>query len=157
METKFLIITSHGRIVGPMAAGWLQSFDEEFRVQSAALAPAEAIDPMAISVMQVEKIDIQSFKPTPLTSFQAQNWDYVLLINLDEEADLPTFSGNVLHRMTFHFDALDALHAKSVTTETAYQVLRDQIRYQLFDFYLRDLCGQEMLGADSCGVWCDLP
>ena len=59
--------------------------------------------------------------------------------------------------MTFHFDALDALHAKSVTTETAYQVLRDQIRYQLFDFYLRDLCGKEMLGSDSCGVSCDLP
>ena len=32
----------------------------------------------------------------------------------------------------------------------------DQLKKTLFDFYLRQVEGKEMLGADSCGAFCDI-
>lgn len=157
MKAKILILSSHDRLIGPMAAGWLKSFDSELFIVSAGMKAKGLVDPLAVDVMQQTGIDISAQIPNPVSEFLDLNWDYLLIINQCADDKYPLFTGNILHRVYMEFDAIESLKCMPEKLLESYQRVRDEIRFRLFDFYLRDLCGKEILGADSCGVSCDLP
>ncbi len=157
MKAKVLILSLYDQLTGPMAAGWLKSFDPELFIVSAGMKAKGLVDPLAVDVMQQTGIDISGRIPHPVNEFLDLNWDYLLILNQCADDKHPLFTGNILHRVYMEFDAIESLKYAPEQLQESYQRVRDEVRFRLFDFYLRDLCGKEILGADSCGVSCDLP
>ncbi len=75
-------------------------------------------------------------------------WDYAILLNHSIALNDSRLHGNVLRVVEMEFP--------NPENDEECAKVDAAIRRRIIEFYLNDIEGREMLGADSCGAFCDL-
>jgi arsenate reductase len=114
-----------------MAEGYLKSLDPELEVFSAGVAPADAVNPLAIKVMDEIGIDIRSQFPKTVDIFMNEPFDYVITVCDNAKENCPVFYGKVKNYL--HYSIPDPIEATGTDEErlSVYRKTRDQIRQVL--------------------------
>ncbi len=122
-----------------MAEGLLKSFSDHLEVYSAGVNPASRVQPQSIVVMNEIGIDISSNVPKHSDSFKDYDFDYVITVCDHAKESCPVFTGNVKNRVHIGFE--DPYEAKGSPefVLNKYREVRDQIKSQLYDFYVKYL------------------
>ena len=122
-----------------MAEGYLKSLDNNLEVFSAGTNPAERVNSFAIKVMQEIGIDISKGESQNVEKYISQSFDYVITVCDNAKETCPVFMGNVKHRLHIGFD--DPAEARGSEEEVikVYRRVRDEIKRDLLDFYLKEL------------------
>lgn len=122
-----------------MAEGFLKSFDPELEVYSAGTKPAERVNPFAIKAMQEVGIDISNGVAEDVEKYLSQSFDYVITVCDNAKETCPVFMGDVKHRLHIGFD--DPADAVGTEEEVmpVYRRVRDEIKREFYDFYLKEL------------------
>jgi len=136
-----------------MAEGFLKSFGSGMEVFSAGTQPAEAVHPLAVKVMGECDIDISGYSPKTVDMFTGHEWDYVITVCGDANANCPVFQGNVKQRIHIGFD--DPAKAIGTPEEVmqAFRQVRDEIEEAFYSFYLAFISLDEK-NSGSCGCGC---
>lgn len=148
---KVLILCTGNSCRSQMAHGWLQSFDQSLEVHSAGTEPASRVNPKAVEMMAEAGVDISSHFPKSVERYLNEEWDYVITVCGGANESCPVFTGKVKHRIHIGFD--DPSHATG-TDEfiwSEFRRVRDEIKEQFYDFYLRNLKGKAPLQPDATG------
>jgi arsenate reductase len=122
-----------------MAHGFLQSFDKRLQVFSAGTEPAARVNPTAIDVMKKVDIDISKHRPTHVSQYLNEEWDYVITVCDSAKETCPVFPGKVRHRLHMGFD--DPSQVKGSYTEIMYEFyrVRNDIRDEFYKLYETEL------------------
>jgi arsenate reductase len=122
-----------------MAHGFLQSFDKRLQVFSAGTEPAARVNPTAIDVMKKVGIDISKHRPTHVSKYLNEEWDYVITVCDSAKETCPVFPGKVRHRLHMGFD--DPSHVKGSYTEiiNEFYRVRNDIRDEFYKLYETEL------------------
>lgn len=142
---KILILTTADNTIGPMAKGYLLSFDHKLEVSSAGLEPASEISRAAIDSMNEVNINIGYYSPQDVTSVLNENWEYVITFCTHVKENFPAFGGKVLNR--YHLNC-DSLLCATDETELAADQFRS-IRGELYQL-LRKLYRERLIEETSC-------
>lgn len=110
-------------------------------------------DYVALGVMSMlhsvdEKLKVSLSTVAELEKKLVNKWDFAIILNHCIETSAPLFVGKVMRRieMDFHLPKNDK---ECVAVDKV-------IRKRILEFYMVDIQGREMLGADSCGAFCDI-
>ncbi|WP_373499762.1 arsenate reductase ArsC [Desulfococcus sp.] len=125
-----LFICQHNSGRSQMAEAFLREFHgEHFEVESAGLAPAEAVNPLVVQVMAEAGIDLSKKKPRSVLELfkQGKLFQHVITVCHDTESRCPIFPG-VTKR--WHWPFPDPAAAAGTETEKleAVRRIRDMIR-----------------------------
>jgi arsenate reductase (thioredoxin) len=136
---KILILCTGNSCRSQMAHGFLQSFDKRLQVFSAGTEPAVRVNPTAIDVMKKVGIDISKHRPTHVSQYLNEEWDYVITVCDSAKETCPVFPGKVRHRLHMGFD--DPSHVKGSYTEiiNEFYRVRNDIRDELYKLYETEL------------------
>lgn len=77
---KILVLCTGNRCRSQMVQGVLEYLNPLLEVHSAGVKPADAVHPLAISVMKEVGIDISLHYPKSVNQYLDQSWDYVLTV-----------------------------------------------------------------------------
>lgn len=143
MNKKILILCTGNSCRSQMAEGFLKSFDKNLEVYSAGTKPAEKINAFAVMAMQEIGIDISNGISENVDKYLSQSFDYVITVCDNAKETCPVFIGNVKHRLHIGFD--DPADAVGTEEEImpVYRRVRDEIKKDFYDFYLKNLMGKE--------------
>lgn len=120
-----------------MAHGFLQSFDSDLDVHSAGTSPANAVNTKAVEVMAEVGIDISSHIPKHVNNYLNEEWDYVITVCGGAKESCPVFIGKVKHRLHIGFDDPSHLTGSTEFIMSEFRRVRDEIRQQFYDFYVK--------------------
>ncbi|MCK5740539.1 arsenate reductase ArsC, partial [bacterium] len=97
--------------------------------------PAEAVHPKAVAVMQEIGIMIQNQKPTNVSQYTNQSFDYVITVCDNAKETCPTFYGKVTEML--HISFLDPAEAQGTDKEIqqAFRSVRNEIGVRFEKFY----------------------
>ena len=118
-----------------MAHGFLQSLDKNLQVHSAGTRLANAVNPLAVIVMKEIGIDISGHKPTSVTEYTGQAWDYVITVCGGAKESCPVFVGNVEHRLHIGFDDPSDAIGSDEFVMAEFRRVRDEIKNKFEQFY----------------------
>ena len=137
MKTKpsVLLICQHNSGRSQIAAAFLrQMAGDRLLVESAGMAPADAVNPLVVAVMQEEGIDISDIAPQSVFDLfkESRVFDHVVTVCHDGESKCPIFPG-ITTRWHTPFD--DPAKAQGSDEERKDQIrrIRDQIKAWLRD------------------------
>lgn len=150
---KVLILCTGNSCRSQMAHGFLQSFDKNIEVFSGGTQPAAQVNAKAVEVMQEVGIDISSHVPTHVDSYLRQEWDYVIAVCGDADANCPAFSGKVGRRMHIGFDDPSRVTGTQDVIDAEFRRVRDEIRDAFARFYITEI-QKKPLPKCSCGGNC---
>lgn len=150
---KVLILCTGNSCRSQMAHGFLQSFDKGLIVRSAGTQAAGKLNEGAVKAMEEVGIDISDHTSDPVEKYLDDEWDYVMTVCGGANEACPAFAGNVKHRLHIGFD--DPSHAEGTPEfiESEFRRVRDEIKNSFYEFYIKDIKGQE-LHKCSCGGKC---
>lgn len=133
---KILIICTGNSCRSQMAEYFLKSFDPDIEVHSAGSNPEKRVNPRTISVMNEVGIDMSDSKPKNVDVFLTDAFDYVITVCGNAKESCPVFQGIVKNRLHMGFE--DPAKAIGTNDEVVaiYQLIRDQIKDQFYQFYL---------------------
>ena len=138
---KILILCTGNSCRSQMAEGFLKSFDENLRVESAGTAPASQVHPKAIRVMKETGIDLSAHSPKLVDEFTGQAWDYVITVCGNAQENCPVFLGKVKHRLHIGFeDPAEATGSEEAILEE-FRRIRDEIHRDFREFYRSTIAG----------------
>ncbi len=122
-----------------MAEGFLKSFDKNLEVSSAGTKPAEKVNPFAIKAMKEVGIDISNGVAENVDKYISQSFDYVITVCDNAKETCSVFIGNVKNRLHIGFD--DPADAVGTEEEVmpVYRRVRDEIKRDFYEFYLKEL------------------
>ncbi len=83
-----------------------------------------------------------------LEKWLTAKWDYAIILNHCMNVSDAIFSGKVIRRVEMEF--------KNPQNDDECRETDAAIRKRILEFYINDIQGKEMMGADSCGAFCDL-
>lgn len=95
-KIKVLFICRHNSGRSQMAEAFLREFGgNRFEVESAGMAPAEAINPLVVEVMREEGIDLSGKKPQSVMQMfrDRKLYSHVITVCHEEETKCPVFPG----------------------------------------------------------------
>ncbi|MGL4292467.1 MAG: hypothetical protein ACRCSQ_02645 [Bacteroidales bacterium] len=153
---KILILATDDNCITQMAKGWLSYFDNTILVTTAGIQKAGILDPQAIQVMDAAGIDISKYSCNHFSVKTDEKWDYVIALEGKKIKRQAKIIGRVGCWVSMDFPDPSKQSGSVETIRVNYQVVCNEIRDRLFDFYLLQIRGKEILGADSCGAECDL-
>ena len=153
---KVLILASEDNCTAQMACGWLRWFDSQLIVESAGVVEAGTLDSRAVAVMKAAGVDIADYACNMVQRFLSENWDFVLSVAREELFADIRFTGWIGARIALALPDPSRQSGPAELIDTEYQTACNEVRKQMFDFYLQHTLGRDMLGADSCGTDCDL-
>lgn len=158
---KILLLCTDDNCRTLMARGWLHYFDRSLFIRSAGTHLKGSPNQYAQQVMQETGIDIAHWIPEKVDKYLAEDWDYVIFLCRESFDTRSDFIGKVRNYLPIYFDnpmPVETLFNNPIQNSVyiRFVKLRDQMKARLFDFYLKEIHGKEMLGADSCGAECDL-
>lgn len=136
---KILILCTGNSCRSQMAHGFLQSFDRRLNVFSAGTKPAERVNPMAVEVMNEVGIDLTDHTPKHVERYAEQEWDYVITVCGDADANCPTFAGEVKNRLHIGFEDPSTAVGTSTFVAREFHRVRDEIKARFYEFYLNEL------------------
>lgn len=139
MSRRILILCTGNSCRSQMAEGFLKSFDENLEVYSAGTKPAERVNPFAVKSMIEVGIDISNGVAEDVEKYLSQSFDYVITVCDNAKETCPVFMGNVKHRLHIGFD--DPADAVGTEEEVmpVYRRVRDAIKSDFYEFYLKEL------------------
>ena len=126
-----------------MAEGFLKSFDNNLEVFSAGTKPAEIVNPFAVKTMGEIGIDISNGVAENVDKYLSQSFDYVITVCDNAKKTCPVFIGNVKHRLHIGFDDPADAVGNDEEVMPVYRRVRDEIKNDLYDFYLKNLMRSE--------------
>jgi arsenate reductase len=140
-KIKVLILCTGNSCRSQMAAGFLKSFDRELEVYSAGTTPAARVHPQAIEVIKEAGIDISTNSPQNVDKFLKQSFDFVITVCDQARETCPVFLGKVKHRL--HIGFADPAAASGTAEEilAVFREVRDAIKADLYEFYLKNIKG----------------
>lgn len=138
-RTRILILCTGNSCRSQMAHGFLQLFNKNLDVYSAGTKPAERVNPMAAKVMSEVGIDLSSHTPQSIQTYLDQEWDYVITVCGGANADCPTFTGKVKHRLHIGFDDPSDAVGTPEFIESEFHRVRDEIQKRFYEFYKKEL------------------
>ena len=149
---KILILCSDNSCLGPMAQGWLQSFDKTLIVHSAGISPGVEVHPLAIQTMASSGIDISRKQPEAIEEYIDEPWDYVITVSRDAEENLPAFTGKV--RNQIHTSFYNPARAKGTPEFIASEFRRisNQIKMKMYDLYCDEIQNGGYGSTCTCGA-----
>ena len=153
---RILIIASVDNCTAQMAKGWLCKFDGSYDIYTAGTEKAGTLDSHAVEVMKENGIDISRYSCNKIDRFLSENWDYVISVEGDSIFSDLCFSGFVKHKLSLQLPDPEEEAGSSTLIDEVYRQTSNDIRILLFDFYLNEINGKQILGADSCGAECDI-
>jgi len=98
------------------------------------------LNPKAVEVMGELGIDISGNSSDHLDSFTGQHFDYVISLCGDADEKCPAFFGGV-KRLHMPFDDPPRATGSEEEIMAVYRRVRDEIRTQMRDFFIRELEG----------------
>ena len=117
-----------------MAEGLLRSLGRnQFEVFSAGAKPTGHVHPLAIEVMRELDIDISRHTSKSLTTFDGQQFDYLITVCDNAREACPTYAG-AAQQLHWSFD--DPAHATGTEEQklTVFRRVRDEIRQRIQQF-----------------------
>lgn len=124
-----------------MAEGFLKTLDEKLEVFSAGTKPAKKINPFAVKAMKEVGIDISSGIAENVDKYLSQSFDYVITVCDNAKETCPVFIGIVKNRLHIGFDdPADTVGIEEIVLPV-YRRVRDEIKRDFYEFYLRKLLG----------------
>ena len=106
---KILILCTGNSCPSQMAQGFLKSFDERLKVESAGTEASGKLNHKAVEVMKEIGIDISHHTSDSVDLYLDREWDYVITGGGGANEKCPAFLGKVKHRLHIGFD--DPSHA----------------------------------------------
>lgn len=153
---RILVTAKEDNCCTQMAKEWLRKFDNGIDVYSAGIEHAGVLDQLAVRVMAEAGIDMSRNTCEWIGKYFSQDWDYVISLAGDQLKELLCFGGRVKQILYWDFPDLSQQTGPEPILLEEYRIVRHELRNRCFDFYLLDLLGRQILGADSCGAECDL-
>ncbi len=139
MKKKILILCTGNSCRSQMAEGFMKSFDKELEVYSAGTNPSVQVHPKAIQVMNEVGIDIGNNRPTNVSGFINESFDYVITVCDNAKETCPVFLGKVKNRLHIGFED----PAESVGSDeeiiTEFRKIRDEIKEKFWEFYKNNI------------------
>ena len=132
---KILILCTGNSCRSQMAHGFLQSFDKRLLVFSAGTEPAARVNPTAIDVMKKVGIDISKHRPTHVSQYLNEEWDYVITVCDSAKETCPVFPGKVRHRLHIGFDDPSLVKGSYVEVINEFYRVRNDIRDEFYKLY----------------------
>ncbi len=121
-----------------MADGLInQHFAGQIQAFSAGTEP-HGLNPKAVKVMAELGIDISGNSSDHLSRYDGQDFDYVISLCGDADEKCPLFFGGV-ERIHIGFDDPPRATGTEEEVLNAYRRVRDEIRQQLGDFFMKEL------------------
>jgi arsenate reductase (thioredoxin) len=136
---KILILCTGNSCRSQMAHGFLQSFDKRLQVFSAGTVPAARVNPTAIDVMKKAGIDISKHRPTHVSQYINEEWDYVITVCDNAKETCPVFTGKVRHRLHIGFDDPSLVRGSYVEVINEFYRVRNDIRDEFYKLYETEL------------------
>ena len=132
---KVLILCTGNSCRSQMAHGFLQSFDKRLQVFSAGTVPAARVNPTTIDVMKKAGIDISKHRPTHVSQYINEEWDYVITVCDNAKETCPVFTGKVRHRLHIGFDDPSLVRGSYVEVINEFYRVRNDIRDEFYKLY----------------------
>ena len=154
-KMKVLIISSEDNFVTKVAKGWLKKLEPDFKIYSAGTKSAGETDNLAILLMKESNIDITKYESHIIDEYLSQDWDYVITLYPDNSTESPELTGKINNKHFIKINDFFTLdNYRDDEKIEVYKSIINDIKNQIFDLYLK-INNKEILGSDSCGVWCD--
>jgi arsenate reductase (thioredoxin) len=136
---NILILCTGNSCRSQMAEGFLAAFNHALNVFSAGTAPAAAVHPLAIKVMEEIGIDLREHQPEHVDAYLDKPFDYVITVCGGAKESCPVFTGDVKHRIHIGFE--DPAEATGTAEEVlnVFRTIRDQIERDFGEFYREQL------------------
>jgi arsenate reductase len=142
MSKRILILCTGNSCRSQMAEGFLKTLDEKLEVFSAGTKPAKKINPFAVKAMKEVGIDISSGIAENVDKYLSQSFDYVITVCDNAKETCPVFIGIVKNRLHIGFDdPADTVGIEEIVLPV-YRRVRDEIKRDFYEFYLRKLLGK---------------
>jgi arsenate reductase (thioredoxin) len=132
---KILILGTGNSCRSQLAHGFLQSFDKRLQVFSSGTEPAARVNPTAIDVMKKVDIDISKHRPTHVSQYLSEEWDYVITIWENPKKTCPVFQGKVRHWLHIGFDDPSLVRGSYVEVINEFYRVRNDIRDEFYKLY----------------------
>lgn len=132
---RILILCTGNSCRSQMAQGYLQSFDSRLEVYSAGTLPEDQINPLAIKVMALDKIDISDHMPTNVSAYLNNEWDYVITVCDHAKETCPAFVGKVKKHLHIGFKDPSKITGSDEQVITEFIKVRDEIKCKFYKFY----------------------
>jgi arsenate reductase (thioredoxin) len=132
---KVLILCTGNSCRSQMAHGFLQSFDNRLKVESAGTEASGVLNHKAVEVMKEAGIDISHHTSDSVDKYLDDEWDYVITVCGGANENCPAFLGKVKNRLHIGFD--DPSHATGTPEfiESEYYRVREEIRQAFYKLY----------------------
>ena len=136
---KILILCTGNSCRSQMAHGFLKSFDDRLKVESAGTEASGKLNEKAVEVMKETGIDISGHTSDSVEKYLNDEWEYVITVCGGANENCPAFFGKVKHRLHIGFD--DPSHATGTPEfiESEYYRVRDEIKEAFYKLYVEDL------------------
>jgi len=122
-----------------MAEGFLKSFDKNLDVYSTGTKPAEKVNSFAVKAMKEIGMDISNAVAEDVNKYIDQSFDYVITVCDNAKETCTVFMGDVKNRVHIGFDdPADAIGTEEEIMPV-YRRVRNEIKKDFYEFYLREL------------------
>ena len=118
-----------------MAEFYLKSLDSSLQVFSAGTAPAKAVHPLALEILDEAGMSTEGASPKNLDQFLTVDFDYVITVCGNAEENCPAFLGKVRHQIHIGFADPAALVGNRDEIKAGFQGIFKKIQRDFLDFY----------------------
>lgn len=132
---KILILCTGNSCRSQMAHGLLASFDKNLYVCSAGVKLEKQVNPLAIKTMQDMGIDISEHKPTLVSEYLNEDWDYVITVCDHANETCPIFTGRVKHRLHMPFRDPSKFEGSNEQIVAEFNDVAKLIKIKFYEFY----------------------
>jgi len=129
---QVLLLCSDNSVLSPMAEGYFRHYKQGDAEVYGTGITLKKIDPLAVKIMQEDKIDISHLDHHKLSDLRHIDFDYILTFDADSEAEshhLPSKSV----KYHFYFDKL-LMMDNAESTDEIFRNLRNQIKKAIRSF-----------------------
>ncbi|MGM9804693.1 MAG: arsenate reductase ArsC [Muribaculaceae bacterium] len=145
---KILILCTGNSCRSQMAHGFMQSFDDKLQVCSAGTEPAAQVNARAVEVMAEVGIDISNHRPTNVSAYVHDEWDYVITVCGNANETCPAFAGRVGKRLHIGFDDPSEAVGSEEFVMSEFRRVRDLIRAEFAKFYIAEVKKMQLPKCD---------
>jgi arsenate reductase (thioredoxin) len=147
---KFLILCTENSSRSQMAEAVISSMNEEFKVYSAGIKPAEKINDNTVKVMAELGYDLSGKHPKSVNLFTNEELDYLITVCDDAKELCPNFSGKAKHIMHIGFEDPNEAKGNDEDVIEVYRKVRDEIIQKFYNLYLSIMTKEKSFGFIGC-------
>lgn len=130
----------------------LASFGRGMKISAAGIAEGSEVPEVVCDVMRQKGYNISRKKPTNLSKYLSQSWDFVLALSKEAEEELKVLQIRTEHMECLIFDdAFDYLNLSVCEQENKVSEVYDDMYKRLYEFY-RDVLSEMLMPRCTCGA-----